>query len=113
MGSAGLAQYIKPGDLANRLVCVVSNLKPAKLAGEPSEAMVLAAEAVGPANKLNVYTLIPPEGSQPGDLIHLDGVTPPETYPKVMKPDVWRKVVPGLTVQGGKVRKYMIIIIFV
>lgn len=89
--------------MVNRLVCVVANLKPAKLAGEASEAMVLAAEAVGADGKLRVYTLIPPEGSQPGDLIHLDGSIPPDSYPKVLKPDVWRKVVPGLTVQGGKV----------
>lgn len=104
LSPAGLAQYIKPEQLVNRLVCVVANLKPAKLAGEASEAMILAAEAVAADGELNVYTLVPPEGAQPGDLVHLDGAMPPESYPKVLKPDIWRRVVPGLTVQGGKVR---------
>lgn len=48
---------------------------------------------------------MPAEGSQPGDLIHLDGAIPPEAYPKVLKLDEWKKVVPGLVVTaGGKVR---------
>jgi hypothetical protein len=45
------------------------------------------------------------EGSQPGDLVHLDGSTAPASYPTVVKLDEWRKVVPGLVVAaGGKVR---------
>lgn len=58
----GLAQFIKADDLVNRLVCVVANLKPAKLAGQPSEAMVLAAEAKGADGQLLVRTLVPPGG---------------------------------------------------
>uniref|UniRef100_A0A383WHN4 tRNA-binding domain-containing protein n=1 Tax=Tetradesmus obliquus TaxID=3088 RepID=A0A383WHN4_TETOB len=72
---AGLAQFISPQQLAGSLVCVASNLKPAKLAGQPSEAMVLAAEAADAAGNIIVRTLLPPEGSQPGDLVHLDGST--------------------------------------
>lgn len=41
----------------------------------------------------------------PGDLVHLDGVMPPAAYPKVLKTDDWRQVVPGLVVRGGKVRQ--------
>jgi hypothetical protein len=40
----------------------------------------------------------------PGDLVHLDGVMPPASYPKVLKLDDWKQVVPGLVVKGGKVR---------
>jgi hypothetical protein len=37
--------------------------------------------------------------------VHLDGATAPSSYPKVLKLDEWRKVVPGLVVAaGGKVR---------
>jgi tRNA-binding EMAP/Myf-like protein len=43
-------------------VCVVANLKPAKLAGQASEAMVLAAEAADSSGKLIVRTLLPPGG---------------------------------------------------
>jgi aminoacyl tRNA synthase complex-interacting multifunctional protein 1 len=49
-------------------VCVVANLKPAKLAGEPSQAMVLAAScsstaaADGSETEI-VRPLVPPGGS--------------------------------------------------
>jgi aminoacyl tRNA synthase complex-interacting multifunctional protein 1 len=42
------------------LVCVAANLKPAKLAGEPSQAMVLAADATGADGQTIVKTLQPP-----------------------------------------------------
>jgi hypothetical protein len=50
------------------------------------------------------FGFVAAEGSQPGDLVHLDGCSPPASYPKVLKLDEWRKVVPGLVVAaGGKV----------
>ena len=54
--------------LQGRLVCVVSNLKPAKLAGEPSQAMVLAAScssagADGTETEI-VRPLVPPGESR-------------------------------------------------
>ncbi len=41
---AGLAKHIAPADLVGKRVVIVANLKPAKLRGELSEGMVLAAE---------------------------------------------------------------------
>jgi hypothetical protein len=35
---AGLQQYLKPEDLTGKLLCVVANLKPAKLAGARARA---------------------------------------------------------------------------
>lgn len=35
--------------------------------------------------------------------MHLDGIMPPASYPKVLKLDDWKQVVPGLMVKGGKV----------
>ncbi|GBG00419.1 hypothetical protein Rsub_13181 [Raphidocelis subcapitata] len=98
---AGLQQYLKPEDLTGKLLCVVANLKPAKLAGEPSEAMVLAAESTGSSGEAIVRPLVPPEGSQPGDPVHLDGCAP-AANPKVLKLDEWRRVSPGLAVAGGR-----------
>lgn len=100
---AGLQQYLAPEDLLNRLVVVVANLKPAKLAGELSEAMILAAECAAPDGALLVRTLLPPPGSQPGDLVHLDGAAAPaaDAPPAVLKPDAWKKLAPALSVQGG------------
>ncbi len=40
---AGIAQHYKPDDLLGRQICVVANLKPAKLRGVVSQGMLLAA----------------------------------------------------------------------
>jgi methionyl-tRNA synthetase len=44
---AGIRQWYKPEELLHRKIVVVSNLKPAKLRGEMSEGMLLAAESGG------------------------------------------------------------------
>lgn len=40
---AGIKQFVEPGSLVGKKVCVVANLKPAKLMGTMSEGMILAA----------------------------------------------------------------------
>ena len=52
---AGIAKSYRPGDLVNKKVVMVSNLKPAKLMGQKSEGMILAVED-GSGN-LNVLTV--------------------------------------------------------
>lgn len=42
---SGISKWYKPEDLEGRKVIFVANLAPAKLAGELSEGMVLAADA--------------------------------------------------------------------
>ncbi len=42
---SGIAKYYKPEDLVDKKVIVVTNLKPAKLAGEISEGMILSCDA--------------------------------------------------------------------
>ena len=41
---AGLRKFLSPEGLLEKKVCLVRNLKPAKLAGQLSEAMILAGE---------------------------------------------------------------------
>jgi aminoacyl tRNA synthase complex-interacting multifunctional protein 1 len=62
-------------ELQGSLVCVIVNLKAAKLGGEPSEAMILAADAPSPSspNEEIVKPLVPPAGSKPGDQVFLEG----------------------------------------
>lgn len=61
--SPGLQQfYPDPSVLVGQMVCVASNLKPAKLAGEPSQAMVLAAEAKGPDGQVSAVKPLQPPG---------------------------------------------------
>lgn len=44
---AGIAKWYSPEDLVGRLVIVVANLKPKRMAGEVSQGMVLAAPCGG------------------------------------------------------------------
>ncbi|HCD73741.1 MAG TPA: methionine--tRNA ligase subunit beta, partial [Helicobacter sp.] len=41
---SGISQHYSPESLLNKQVCVIVNLKPAKLMGEISEGMILASE---------------------------------------------------------------------
>ena len=98
---AGLQQYLSISDLENVLVVTVANLKKAKLAGTPSEAMILASEFDGPDGKKTVKTLVPPEGAAPGDIVFLEGMKPAETFAKQVSSKVWEKVAIGLKAKGG------------
>ena len=63
---AGLRQHIAAAELTDRRVCVILNLKTAKLAGEASEGMILA--AVHKGKQYEKGELVKPL-SVPGDLI--------------------------------------------
>ena len=65
---AGLKQHIAKENLLHSMVVVITNLKAAKLAGELSEAMVLAAQAQLPDDSKAelVKVLLPP-----GQWLHL------------------------------------------
>lgn len=98
---AGLRKYISIEDLQDSLVAVVLNLKPAKLAGELSEGMILAAsEPEGHSGR--VKPLSPDACSSPGDQVVLEGKDVPDvsSYPKTVKSDHWKKIVAGLAVIG-------------
>lgn len=41
------------------------------------------------------------EGSEAGDVVFLDGGSPPAEYPKILKSDPWKKIMAGLSVQKG------------
>lgn len=64
---AGLQPYISKEAMEGLSAVVICNLKPAKLAGEVSEAMILAATSVNDASV--VRTLQPPVGCKPGDKV--------------------------------------------
>lgn len=64
---AGLQQHIPLERMTGLLVVTILNLKPAKLAGQLSEAMILAADHTAADGTVLVRTLCPPEGAQPGD----------------------------------------------
>lgn len=65
---SGLVNNMPIEELENRLVVILCNLKPAKMRGITSEAMVMC--AVSPEK---TEVLDPPVGAIPGDLVHCEG----------------------------------------
>lgn len=64
---SGLVNYICIEELKNRLVVLLCNLKPVKMRGITSEAMVMCA-----STSEKVEVLSPPTSSLPGDLVYCD-----------------------------------------
>ncbi|XP_059226535.1 aminoacyl tRNA synthase complex-interacting multifunctional protein 1 isoform X2 [Stomoxys calcitrans] len=65
---SGLVKYVPLEEMQNRMVVVLCNLKPAKMRGVTSEAMVMCA-----STPEKVEVLSPPAGAVPGDLVHCEG----------------------------------------
>ncbi|XP_030563601.1 aminoacyl tRNA synthase complex-interacting multifunctional protein 1 [Drosophila novamexicana] len=65
---SGLVKFVPLEEMQNRMVVVLCNLKPAKMRGVTSEAMVMCA-----STPEKVEVLSPPTGAVPGDLVHCDG----------------------------------------
>lgn len=95
----GLQPYIPEDRLLNHMLVAVTNLKAAKLAKLDSQAMILTAEQeVG--GQLQVALLVPPPGSEPGDVVFVEGMSPAPTAPKVMSGNLWKQIPDHLVVQG-------------
>ncbi len=73
---SGLKKYYSKNDLLNKNVVVVNNLKPSKLRGVKSEAMLLA---VGD----NDVALLLAPNSKPGSRVYVDSVKPAESFKRI------------------------------
>ncbi|CAI5980948.1 unnamed protein product [Closterium sp. NIES-65] len=100
---AGLRKFISQEELQGRLVCAVCNLKPAKLAGQPSQAMMLAgSHPSAEAEAGEVVKLIdPPQDAAVGDRVCIQGRPASAAPVKQLSSKVWEKVAGLLRVQGG------------
>ncbi|XP_005995642.1 tyrosine--tRNA ligase, cytoplasmic [Latimeria chalumnae] len=67
---SGLVRYIAAEELRERMVVLLCNLKPQKMRGVESQAMLLCASVDGENRKLEL--LDPPEGSAPGDRVFIE-----------------------------------------
>ncbi|KAL3834750.1 hypothetical protein ACJIZ3_009486 [Penstemon smallii] len=67
---SGLAKYCTPEELTNRLVVLITNVKPGKLRDVASEGLVLCASN---QDHTVVEPLIAPEGAKPGELVAFSG----------------------------------------
>jgi len=65
---SGLVRHMQPSDLDQKLVVILCNLKPAKMRGITSEAMVMCASTPD-----KIELLQPSPDSKPGDRVECDG----------------------------------------
>jgi len=96
---SGLVKHIPIEQMQNRPVVILCNLKPAKMRGIMSEAMVMCAST---PDKVEILT--PPAGAAPGDMVTVPGFegTPDElikpTNKKVVS--IFEQVAPELKTNG-------------
>jgi len=92
---SGLVKHIPLDEMQNRMVVLLCNLKPAKMRGILSEAMVMCASTPD-----KVEILAPPEGAVPGDIVTVAGFegTPDEVIKPTNKKQVsvFEQVAPDL-----------------
>lgn len=98
---SGLVKFIPIEEMKDRYCVVLCNLKPAKMRGILSEAMVMCA-----SSPEKVEILAPPEGSVPGDLVHVEGY--PRVPDAVMNPKkkIFETVAPDLHTNGDLLACY-------
>lgn len=98
---SGLVRFVPIEEMQNRMVIVLCNLKPAKMRGVTSEAMVMCA-----STPEKVEILSPPAGALIGDLIQCEGyVRNPDP---IMNPKkkIFETVAPDLLVNSDFVGTY-------
>uniref|UniRef100_A0A3Q3XLE1 Tyrosine--tRNA ligase n=1 Tax=Mola mola TaxID=94237 RepID=A0A3Q3XLE1_MOLML len=88
---SGLVAYVSQEDLQNRTVLVLCNLKPQKMRGIESQAMLLCASVEGDPRR--VEPLDPPEGSALGEKVFVEGFETGKPDDKLNpKKKVWEKL---------------------
>ncbi|KAI8900047.1 hypothetical protein BC833DRAFT_583451 [Globomyces pollinis-pini] len=97
---SGLVKYMAPEDLQGHLVMLLCNLKPAKMRGIESQAMVLCATS---QDGNTVEFLQAPKGSKPGDIAFFEGYQDgkPDAQLK-SKQKVWETIQPCLFTDDNK-----------
>jgi aminoacyl tRNA synthase complex-interacting multifunctional protein 1 len=99
---SGLVKFVPIEEMQNRMVIVLCNLKPAKMRGVTSEAMVMCA-----STPEKVEIMAPPAGSVPGDLISCEGFERNPDQPFMNpKKKIFEAVAPDLKVNGENVGTY-------
>ncbi|KAK8722674.1 hypothetical protein OTU49_012154, partial [Cherax quadricarinatus] len=98
---SGLVRFIPVEEMQNRMAVLLCNLKPAKMRGITSEAMVMCASS---PDKVEILT--PPEGSQPGDLVEFEGYTRNPDSVLNPKKKIFETCAPDLKTDANKVAVY-------
>lgn len=98
---SGLVKFVPIEEMRDRLVVVLCNLKPAKMRGVLSEAMVMCA-----SSPEKVEILSPPEGAVPGDRVTFEKHPGPPDAQLNPKKKIWEQIAPDLSTNGDLVATY-------
>ena len=88
---SGLVNHVPLEQMQNRMVVLLCNLKPAKMRGVVSQAMVMCA-----SSPEKVEILAPPDGSVPGDRITFDAFPGEPNKELNPKKKIWEQIQPDL-----------------
>lgn len=103
---AGMRNYLSEDEMKDLRVVTICNLKPRKIRGVESQAMILAGSVVsqGDGQKEKVVPLSPPSDAGEGAIITVDGMQALERTVedgKFVSGKTWDRVVPRLSVKDG------------
>ncbi|XP_076003943.1 aminoacyl tRNA synthase complex-interacting multifunctional protein 1a [Genypterus blacodes] len=98
---SGLVKHIPLGQMQNRMAVLMCNLKPAKMRGVLSQAMVMCASSPD-----KVEILDPPSGAEPGDRITFQGFPGEPDKELNPKKKVWEEIQPDLRTDDQCVATY-------
>jgi len=98
---SGLVKFVPEEEMQDRMVVVLCNLKPSKMRGIMSEAMVMCAST---PEKVEILT--PPPGSKPGDLVQVEGFSRSPDVQLNPKKKIFEACAPDLKVNSNKEATY-------
>lgn len=102
---SGLVAYVSQEDLQDRVVLVLCNLKPQKMRGIESQAMLLCASIEGEPRR--VEPLDPPEGCSPGERVFVEGYESGKPDERLNpKKKVWEKLQADLKISDECVAQW-------
>merc|ERR1712130_440170 len=98
---SGLVKFIPETEMQDRMAVLLCNLKPSKMRGIMSEAMVMCA-----STPEKVEIMAPPPGCTPGDLVQVDGFTRNPDAQLNPKKKIFEACAPDLKVNDIKQATY-------
>jgi len=98
---SGLVKFIPEEEMQDRMAIILCNLKPSKMRGIMSEAMVMCA-----STPEKVEIMAPPPGSKPGDLVQVEGFSRNPDAQLNPKKKIFEACAPDLKVNDGKQATY-------
>ncbi|KFZ63546.1 Aminoacyl tRNA synthase complex-interacting multifunctional protein 1, partial [Antrostomus carolinensis] len=98
---SGLVKHVPLDQMQNRMAILLCNLKPAKMRGVVSQAMVMCA-----SSPEKVEILAPPPGAVPGDRITFEGFPGDPEKELNPKKKIWEQVQPDLLTNDQCVATY-------